>query len=300
MHADFGSMTPPCTAVNVSIASPMSACSGLLNPEEVKGTYAVVVRGTCTFWHKAKNALDAGAVGVLVLNSDKTGVSVMPAGPFPTIDFVNTPVVMLEKSAGVTLTKLAPIMPVKAILHSATTKEVCGKGGMKAVEVAADGTIVGGEEVDETEIRTEKSGKRTNPSKPGLCELHVWTPSKGLLVLKECATAIFGDPMPKFARPIVFGGVGCDNIAASAFGNIVVVERGVCAFGNKALLAQSLGAGAIIVTNKGNRGVLRMPAAAPDPTIPGVMISDKDGETLKAFIENEPAAIGRIFAKGYQ
>ncbi len=107
-----------------------------------------------------------------------------------------------------------------------------------SMEVGADGAVVAPtKKIPEEEIITEKSGKRTNPSKPGVCELHLWSPQMGSKVFHSCRTALFGPPMLKVARPATYGGIGCESFnGGNVFGQMVVVDRGVCAFGNKALL----------------------------------------------------------------
>ena len=45
-------------------------------------------------------------------------------------------------------------------------------------------------------------GKRTNPGKPGKCEIHLWNPTLGSKVINECVTATFGPKMPKEAVPV--------------------------------------------------------------------------------------------------
>ena len=57
--------------------------------------------------------------------------------------------------------------------------------------------------------------------------------------------------MPKNARTIMYGGLGCDSIAGSVFGNILLIDRGVCSFGAKAILAEKMGAEAIVIVNTG-------------------------------------------------
>lgn len=53
---------------------PRLACRELQNPDEIEGNIAVVDRGECPFTEKARNAQDAGAIGVVVINN-------VPGGP---------------------------------------------------------------------------------------------------------------------------------------------------------------------------------------------------------------------------
>lgn len=81
--------------------------------------------------------------------------------------------------------------------------------------------------------------------------------------------------------------LGCNALvnAAAIAGNIAVMDRGSCEFGTKALNAQNAGAvAAIIINNTG--GLIQMGAGAQSPnvTIPAIMITQADGNALKAQI----------------
>lgn len=91
---DFGSddQIDGSTAVRVE---PSEGCEEITN--DVSGQIAVIERGSCFFSEKAKNAQDAGAVAVLVLNRDANNpVGAMECGnPCPDI---NIPVYLLESA----------------------------------------------------------------------------------------------------------------------------------------------------------------------------------------------------------
>lgn len=54
----------------VAAAEPALACGPLTNPASVAGKIALIDRGTCTFVVKVKNAQNAGAIGVIIANSE--------------------------------------------------------------------------------------------------------------------------------------------------------------------------------------------------------------------------------------
>ncbi len=56
-------------AANSTGPTTTDGCTALANAAEVAGKIAVIDRGVCTFVVKVKNAQDAGAVGVLILNN---------------------------------------------------------------------------------------------------------------------------------------------------------------------------------------------------------------------------------------
>jgi hypothetical protein len=64
--------------------APTLGCEALINASEVAGRIAVVDRGTCFFTQKAKNAQNAGAVAVLVVNNQPQGLPPM-GGDDPTV-----------------------------------------------------------------------------------------------------------------------------------------------------------------------------------------------------------------------
>ncbi|HET9863876.1 MAG TPA: PA domain-containing protein [Steroidobacteraceae bacterium] len=82
---------------------------------------------------------------------------------------------------------------------------------------------------------------------------------------------------------------GCTAPTIDVTGRIVAIDRGVCPFTQKTKLAQDAGAVAVVVINN-------VPGSPPpgmagvDPTItiPAVMISQADGNKLKAALANNP------------
>ena len=165
LHADFGTLTTNCVPRNVSIALPLLACAPITNINLVKDSYTLIERGTCTFYAKVRHAFEAGAKGVIVINTEKKGISIIPGGHYPTDD-IDIPVVMVDKSDGKFLYQLAAMGELNGIISS--NNEAAEKCGTDQVEVSSDGGVINVKLPIEETI-TEKSGKRTNPSKEGLC-----------------------------------------------------------------------------------------------------------------------------------
>lgn len=68
--------------------------------------------------------------------------------------------------------------------------------------------------------------------------------------------------------------------AAAINGNIALIDRGVCPFVEKVMHAQNAGAiGVIIANNEG--GVITMGGSDPNITIPTLMVSQADGNTIR-------------------
>jgi hypothetical protein len=68
-------------------ATTFDACSAITNGADVAGKIAIVDRGTCGFVVKAKNAQDAGAIGVIIANNAANSGAAPPgmAGTDPTV-----------------------------------------------------------------------------------------------------------------------------------------------------------------------------------------------------------------------
>ena len=97
LTAMFGGPIPK-TEQHYAFAEPYTACDEIKNVDSVKGKFAVVLRGECLFANKAHNAEKAGAVGVLVVNTD-ISLSRMFGGDSKS-NFVTIPVVMVSQDAG--------------------------------------------------------------------------------------------------------------------------------------------------------------------------------------------------------
>ena len=87
--------------------------------------------------------------------------------------------------------------------------------------------------------------------------------------------------------PIIYAGQFCSGNNSAFIGSIVLIERGGCEFGLKALNAQNSGAIAVIIYNNNNNNQpLSMAAGAvgDDVTIPVFSMSGADGNDLVDFM----------------
>lgn len=82
---------------------------------------------------------------------------------------------------------------------------------------------------------------------------------------------------------VVPSGDGCEALinAAAVSGKIAIVDRGNCPFVDKVQEAQNAGAVAVLVINNQAGAPFQMGGAAGTITIPAVMISQADGNTIK-------------------
>ena len=68
--ATFGSpLSHPGTTANVALTVPADGCTAITNGASINGRIALIDRGNCNFVVKAKNAQDAGAVGVIIADN---------------------------------------------------------------------------------------------------------------------------------------------------------------------------------------------------------------------------------------
>ncbi len=79
-----------------------NGCDPLADPSRVDGKIAVLWRGACEFGAKAKNAQDAGAIGVIIINNADEGTMSMGGGAFGVE--VTIPVWMISRPNGEALT----------------------------------------------------------------------------------------------------------------------------------------------------------------------------------------------------
>lgn len=92
---DFENFDPPVTA-DYTVTTPANGCTAITN--DVSGKIALIDRGVCTFTTKIRNAQNAGAAGVLVVNNsagDPVAMGHDGTSPEPTI-----PAAMVGKAEG--------------------------------------------------------------------------------------------------------------------------------------------------------------------------------------------------------
>ena len=90
------SVTGNLVLVDDGSLNPNEGCAPLFNAAQVNGNIAVVYRGNCNFTDKVKNAENAGATGVIVINN-VGGPPIVMGGTDPTITI---PAVMVSNEDG--------------------------------------------------------------------------------------------------------------------------------------------------------------------------------------------------------
>jgi hypothetical protein len=96
--ADFGPRPSTSgTTAGVVTTSPADGCAALTNAAAVSGRIALIDRGTCNFTVKVKNAQNAGAVGVIMVNNVASPLVIQMGGGDST---VNIPSLMVSQADG--------------------------------------------------------------------------------------------------------------------------------------------------------------------------------------------------------
>ena len=103
IQAAFGapltSITGNLVLVNDGTASPSEGCNALTNGSAISGNIAVIERGSCTFASKVKNAENAGAIAVLVINNVTGSPIIMGGGDYT----IYIPAIMISQTDGQTI-----------------------------------------------------------------------------------------------------------------------------------------------------------------------------------------------------
>jgi hypothetical protein len=118
--AEFGPrLFSPGIAGNLVQSSPSDACSAITNSGAVSGKIAVVDRGNCNFTVKVKNAQNAGATGVVVVNNVAVPPLIGMSGADATITI---PSVLITQADGVTIRgRLGSGVNVSLLLDTSVT-----------------------------------------------------------------------------------------------------------------------------------------------------------------------------------
>ena len=97
---DLTSITADIVLVSDGTGATASlGCDVLINSSQVNGKIALIRRGDCTFIQKIKNAQDAGAIAVIMMDNVE-GTSVAMGGQVPDPDPITIPSVIISKADG--------------------------------------------------------------------------------------------------------------------------------------------------------------------------------------------------------
>ncbi len=145
--AEFGPpVTNGGTTANVVQAAPADGCAALTNASAVSGRIALVDRGGCNFTVKVKNAQNAGAVGVIVVNNVTTELIQMGGGDLT----ITIPSLMVSLTDGSTLkSQLSSGLNATLLLDNNAPSGVDAQGRPR---MFAPGTYDGGSSVSHWDV----------------------------------------------------------------------------------------------------------------------------------------------------
>jgi len=109
-----GDIVAALDGTDTTSTSTSDACQDLTNASALKGKWAIADRGNCNFTVKAKNAQNAGAVGIIVV--DNKVDTCFPPGMGGTDDSVTIPAVSVTQSDG-NIIRAALTSTVNATVH---------------------------------------------------------------------------------------------------------------------------------------------------------------------------------------
>jgi Zn-dependent metalloprotease len=107
-----------------------------------------------------------------------------------------------------------------------------------------------------------------------------------------------GDPNPFDLEGSTFDGCSPLTNAAEVAGKIVMLNRGLCGFEEKARTAEAAGAAAVVVANRDPEVFAMSGDEDPDPTIPTVMIGLDDWEPIVDALDTETVNVTMKDASG--
>jgi hypothetical protein len=157
----------------------------------------------------------------------------------------------------------------RLLVYSSPSSGAVGCRGIDIIDVPLDAPA------DASYLRFVASG---DPVPPPMVTVH-----DGSAAGEYVATAAAYGPTPDadgISGDIVYAGLGCAALVDFPAGAIALVDRGVCPFVDKTTNAQAAGASAVIVANNA-AGTISMGGDGAF-AIPSVMISQADGNTIKA------------------
>ena len=264
-----------CEPALIVLADPPDGCAGaivsrksLLNTTNKK-IYALATRGVCTFVDKARAlALKGNVDGVVISNNAASGLAAMPKGGVRTDD-IDVPVIMVDQPTGRFLTTALnwDLDIVEAWLGSAS---LCRRD-------------LGGSE--SSPLPLERS-----PDLKGTIEVQCRSQN----IRFDHVAATFGAlaenlPMQAtMAAPAHLCSLA--GVERRLTGSVAIVQRGGgCSFGDKTLVAQKLGATAVVIINTGPDAEAMVADPALKLSIPAVMAPQDFGLALADMAATDPA-----------
>lgn len=277
VKALFGSSLH-CKYEPIRMSEPVDCCEKP-DPAVASGAILLVDRGKCSFADKAFYAQSAGAVGMILINSDQA-IPRLPAAFMNVTEEhepeITIPVTAIRQSAGSALKKIL-------------SRETIVLGAVVAKKWSKEGTYLTGP------CSQQYNDKHNIDEKVHYDGVEMLSADGGLLTTAENSSfeylrAEFGGPIPNYpthavelvrSEPMN----GCEELTNSSDlkGKVALIWRGGCSFTKKSEYAEAAGAIGVLVVN--NSDVLVTMAGGDiledEVTIFTAMIGKSAGEELK-------------------
>jgi large repetitive protein len=180
-------------------------------------------------------------------------------------------------------------------------KDNYGRGGIAGDPLHAEA---------EDDANNSSNNANMNPMSDGqspIMQMYLWDGKSAATLFAQplnkgfnTQIAAFGAQSVNLTASLVLGVDGkapvndvCEALTNDVKGKIVLIDRGLCAFGQKAATAQAAGAAGVIIANNVAGPPQPMPDTQPSSnvTIPSFSVSQADGATLKTALASGAVTI---------
>lgn len=300
-RAHFGS-TPQLQSAPLVFADPFHGCTPLRN--NVTGAVVVVRRGRCTFLDKAHNVSTANASGVVIVNMNDrifrvSGGYALGDKPINVTLPSNLTVVMVRQSALPVLKQALRAGPEPPSARFVPLQ--CGEGRSVCEPVtAADRAYVAGTAMDSGYVVVPSTGRRYEfvsatfggVMPEGQVKLASLRPSHGCGMVPRGPLGWMQFIVTRAALDLLWGH-GWPEDGARLEDRAVIVERGRCQLGLKALNIQRTGAKLMVVVSREGEPIEPFGATSKTTAkiqLPAIMVNHAAGRELQRLAEEDPEA----------
>ena len=235
-------------------------------------TFLLAQRGKCTFVDKARAARDGGFDGLLIFNTDASGLIPMPAGGAATDD-LDVPAFMVDNGVGKALERVLRWKETTRVEAWVGSSDACVSLSPPLVRPPPRPT-----DPEDLEDWPDVAGNATFQCGPRSLAVPFVSATFGAYASPDRAV-----PLAVAAPPHLCSLTGVERRVAGMAA--LVLRGGGCGFSEKALVAQKLGAALLVVVNSGDGAMLAM---AADPalalSVPAVMVDHAAQEQLEKLM----------------
>jgi len=278
----FGTVTS-CKAKKMAIAVPNDACGEIRN--QMLGEYAVVDRGECPFFVKALNVLAAGAIGIVVVNSEGQPVVAMPGPDDDAVkESIRISAVMVSHTSGLAIKRL--IANNDAVHAKMIAGNTCAQNADAEIEQTSANNL--------NDLKADVEMGSVQLLEAGEIAFADYSQIKIEFLAAQFGPLI-SESEERFRFRMAAPANGCSELEGDFAGLFAVVDRGACSYVQKVRMAQAAHALGVIVLNNVH-SLVSMPvsvdAQADDILIPALMVPHQTSKEIRRALKE------RIFLEG--